>query len=361
MNRNTINSFRKENHFLSNMFDCKVTFDGITYKSAESAFQAQKSLDADYRLRLSRIDGYAAKREGKKVELRPDWDEVKLDVMYKIIFAKFTQNRDLRNKLIATGDSILEEGNTWGDTFWGMCNGVGDNHLGKILMKVRAELMIETVNVDDCFVPDSTTNGLPAHTTQGKLREQESGYSNYKATEAKLDLDEILSGIVISNTFAAEPEDGIHKVVLNTYPEANAGKGGNEAYMTMELRDEDGRCWKAFVSLSEIHKTLEDISFYNEGMLSIRDGKQAINHLLNNTFYCWTAKLDSGKIKTYFNPEKADKYFYYKAMREGKRELREAEYNRRKEAGEDLSIANIRSSGTKRPTENEAINDRTPF
>ena len=60
--------------------------------------------------------------------------------MEDICRAKFTQNEELKKKLIDTGDATLIEGNTWNDTFWGVCNGVGENNLGKILMKIREEL-----------------------------------------------------------------------------------------------------------------------------------------------------------------------------------------------------------------------------
>ena len=72
--------------------------------------------------------------------MRSDWEEVKDKVMYEIVLAKFTQNPDLKEKLLATGDESLEEGNTWGDTIWGTVDGVGENRLGKILMRVRDEL-----------------------------------------------------------------------------------------------------------------------------------------------------------------------------------------------------------------------------
>lgn len=72
--------------------------------------------------------------------MRSDWEEVKDKVMYEIVLAKFTQNPDLKEKLLATGDEYLEEGNTWGDTIWGTVDGVGENRLGKILMRVRDEL-----------------------------------------------------------------------------------------------------------------------------------------------------------------------------------------------------------------------------
>ena len=74
--------------------------------------------------------------------LRPDWEKVKNGIMEEIVCAKFTQHTDLAEKLLATGDRVLVEGNHWGDTFWGVDTrtGQGENHLGKILMKVREEL-----------------------------------------------------------------------------------------------------------------------------------------------------------------------------------------------------------------------------
>ena len=83
-----------------------------------------------------------AKRLGRQVELRSDWETVKYDVMYQVCMAKFQQNPELLRKLVRTGDAELIEGNTWGDRVWGvdLYRGVGENHLGKILMKIREEL-----------------------------------------------------------------------------------------------------------------------------------------------------------------------------------------------------------------------------
>ena len=80
---------------------------------------------------------------GRRVKLRPDWEQVKVGLMEEIVRAKFTQNEELKRLLLATGDKRLAEGNTWGDTFWGvdLRTGQGENHLGRILMKVRGELV----------------------------------------------------------------------------------------------------------------------------------------------------------------------------------------------------------------------------
>lgn len=60
--------------------------------------------------------------------------------MYEIVKAKFLQNKEIKEKLLLTGNEELIEGNTWGDRIWGTVNGVGENRLGKILMQVREEL-----------------------------------------------------------------------------------------------------------------------------------------------------------------------------------------------------------------------------
>lgn len=85
-----------------------------------------------------------AKKLGRTVVLRPDWNEVKVSIMRNVLALKFRQNPDLREKLLATGEAELIEGNHWKDTFWGVCNGVGENWLGKLLMELREELKKES-------------------------------------------------------------------------------------------------------------------------------------------------------------------------------------------------------------------------
>ena len=94
-------------------------------------------------MKFQNLNPSKSKALGRKVTLREDWDEVKNRVMLEIVRNKFKQNPELKEKLIATGDAYLEEGNWWGDRTWGVCNGVGENRLGKILMKVRDELKNE--------------------------------------------------------------------------------------------------------------------------------------------------------------------------------------------------------------------------
>lgn len=135
-----IDNFRGEYRFLSNYHMADINFEGITYPSSENAFQAAKSLNENVRRRFTLLSCKEAKEYGRRVELRPDWEKVKDDVMYTILRDKFTRHAELKALMLQTGDEKLVEGNTWGDTYWGVCNGVGKNKLGKILMRVRKEI-----------------------------------------------------------------------------------------------------------------------------------------------------------------------------------------------------------------------------
>lgn len=135
-----IKEFRGDYYFLSNFYEAPVTWDGITYRNNEAAFQSAKLEDKMAREQFATLDPSSAKRLGRRVLLRSDWEQIKYNIMQEICMAKFTQNEDLREKLVATGDKYLEEGNTWGDKIWGTVNGQGQNMLGKILMGVRAKL-----------------------------------------------------------------------------------------------------------------------------------------------------------------------------------------------------------------------------
>ena len=134
--------FRGAFDFLSNFYPARVEVDGICYQNAEAAFQAQKCTDVAERGAFAGLDAVKAKRKGRQVKLRSDWDAVRLSVMEEVVRAKFLQNPDLAARLAATGTMPLEEGNDFGDTFWGVDakTGKGENNLGKILMKIRKEL-----------------------------------------------------------------------------------------------------------------------------------------------------------------------------------------------------------------------------
>ena len=138
---NIIGDFEGEYEFLSNFHEAPFTYDGITYGSSEAAFQAQKTLDPAEREGFSKLSPDMSKRAGYRVKLREDWEEVKVSVMEAVLRAKFTQNPELMDKLSATGQALLVEGNNWKDTYWGfdVNLGYGVNMLGQILMRLRAE------------------------------------------------------------------------------------------------------------------------------------------------------------------------------------------------------------------------------
>lgn len=133
--------FKGPYRYLSNFWMAPVLWAGQVWPSTEHAYQAAKTLDGDERRRIRMLatPGYA-KRAGKLVTLRPDWEQVKEDIMLDIVLAKFSQHPRLMDQLLSTGDAVLEEGNNWRDTTWGVCppgSGQGRNLLGKILMDIR--------------------------------------------------------------------------------------------------------------------------------------------------------------------------------------------------------------------------------
>jgi len=125
--------------FLSNFYYCDVYYDSVRYKSSEHAYQAAKTSDINLREAIRECNTPGdAKKLGRKLPLRTDWDDVKLNEMYKILKSKFS-NPKLKKMLVDTGSEELIEGNNWGDVYWGVCIGRGENNLGKLLMKVRSE------------------------------------------------------------------------------------------------------------------------------------------------------------------------------------------------------------------------------
>jgi len=133
-----VTEFKGQYRFLSNFYYCPVQFENITYPSSEHAYQAAKTLDLAVRNQILKIEKAGdTKKAGRNVIIRSDWEIIKIQLMEQIVYAKFKNNITLQNKLLATGDKILVEGNYWKDTFWGVCNGTGLNYLGKILMVTR--------------------------------------------------------------------------------------------------------------------------------------------------------------------------------------------------------------------------------
>lgn len=143
MSISKITRFQGEYRFLSNFWRAQIEVDGRKYETVEHYFQSRKARTGeDAKLIASASSPREAKRLGRRIKIRGNWEQVKLDVMEKGVHAKFQQHPELARKLVATGDVLLEEGNRWGDTFWGVDSrtGIGGNNLGKILMLVREEL-----------------------------------------------------------------------------------------------------------------------------------------------------------------------------------------------------------------------------
>ena len=140
-----IDSFTEKNSFLSNFTPCRVSYAGVQFLSVEAAFQAAKCKEWEDTLKFRFLSAAESKKLGRTVKMRADWDDARnyrLVVMEQLLREKFSdKNPELKQKLIDTYDAELVEGNTWNDTFWGVCGGVGKNHLGILLMKIRKDLI----------------------------------------------------------------------------------------------------------------------------------------------------------------------------------------------------------------------------
>lgn len=136
-----IKGFFGKYRWLSNFWYAPVMYESIIYPTNEHAYQAAKSDNPLVRsLVVAIASPFDAKKWGYDISLRSDWETQKRGIMKSIVSDKFNRNKHLRVWLLATGDKYLEETNTWGDTYWGVCDGNGSNHLGYILMEVRSEL-----------------------------------------------------------------------------------------------------------------------------------------------------------------------------------------------------------------------------
>lgn len=137
-------SFTKEHRFLSSFYPCSIMWMGKTWPTVEHAYQASKNPAMAYAIKRCETPGQA-KRLSRQFKPTEDWEGKKLGIMEKLVRIKFCMPR-FRERLLATGDAILVEGNHWHDNFWGDCccpdclDVDGANHLGKILMRVRDEI-----------------------------------------------------------------------------------------------------------------------------------------------------------------------------------------------------------------------------
>ena len=136
-----IRGFQGDYRWLSSFWMSEFIHEEKLWASVEHYYQASKATnqaDADMVRQLSRPG--KAKRAGRAIKVRADWDIIKDEIMLRGVRAKFQQNQGLADKLLATGDAELIEENQWGDVYYGTCQGYGENRLGKILMRVREEL-----------------------------------------------------------------------------------------------------------------------------------------------------------------------------------------------------------------------------
>lgn len=137
---NVIDRFNGNYFFLSNFYPLVMIIDGITYKTNEHFYQSKKALNKTDEYNIINCDtAKAAKKIGGNIYCRPDWENVKDDIMLTGLYYKFA-TPIMHQKLLETDPNILIEGNTWYDTYWGICNGKGLNKLGKLLMKIREEI-----------------------------------------------------------------------------------------------------------------------------------------------------------------------------------------------------------------------------
>lgn len=135
-----IDCFDGEYAFLSNFYDSPIQNGDIVFPTVEHYFQAQKTNDLEMQRKIAAAPTPGkAKQMGRRVELRGDWEDIKDHIMFVAIDKKFSIP-ELQEKLLATGDEELVEGNWWGDQYWGVCNGKGKNKLGKILMAKREQI-----------------------------------------------------------------------------------------------------------------------------------------------------------------------------------------------------------------------------
>lgn len=140
-----IDSFRGDYAFLSNMHECNFRWQGRDYPALENAYQAMKCIDETDKYQFTQISPSKAKRLGRKIAMRPDFNGFKYELMRNMLDVKFSKeiNSDLLQKLLATQPESIIEGNWWHDNYWGICkcdkckNKLHYNYLGELLQRKR--------------------------------------------------------------------------------------------------------------------------------------------------------------------------------------------------------------------------------
>lgn len=135
----TVYGFFKDYRFLSNYHISPVSYQGLHFTCSEAAYQGAKCLDPKDMVAFTTMTPSQARATGQVVQMRKDWEQIKLKVMTDVLYSKFSISDELRTKLLETGERDLIEANHWGDRFWGVDaeTGLGESWLGKILMGIR--------------------------------------------------------------------------------------------------------------------------------------------------------------------------------------------------------------------------------
>jgi len=137
-----IEQFQEEYRWLSNFCQVDIPYGELTFPSVEHFYVAMKTEDQSIREEVSKLSGAAkAKTFGKTIELREDWDEIKLGVMKHALLIKY-QTEPYKTQLLETGSEYIQEGNNWGDSYWGvdLKTGKGENKLGVLIMDIRSDI-----------------------------------------------------------------------------------------------------------------------------------------------------------------------------------------------------------------------------
>jgi ribA/ribD-fused uncharacterized protein len=140
---NAILGFKDEYRWLSNFYPCPITYDFINYSCVEVAYCAAKCELLSERDMFYGLNGAQAKSLGKRIQLKSNWEEIKVNTMHRLLKQKFNQE-PFRTLLIETYPMHIEETNHWGDTYWGVCKGKGENRLGILIMDIRDRLRVSS-------------------------------------------------------------------------------------------------------------------------------------------------------------------------------------------------------------------------
>jgi ribA/ribD-fused uncharacterized protein len=159
-----VDRFHGRFFFLSNFFPVEVGLDDETYPSVEHAYQAAKTRDPYKRARIRvAATPHLAKKMGRGLTLRASWNDQRVEVMRGLLVEKFAYE-DLAQLLVDTGKAHIEEGNTWGDAFWGVFyptagEPFGDNRLGQLLMDMRAQILSVRLAGEATVLPVGSSGG----------------------------------------------------------------------------------------------------------------------------------------------------------------------------------------------------------